>query len=377
MSLKLAFCLFAYRPFRGLQRDFFHIARACAQRGHAVVVYTMEWRGPIPADFDVHLLPARQRRNHARSKGFAAALARETARRKFDVVTGFNRIPGLDVYFAADPCYAARVRELHGPLYRLSSRYRHFAAAEQAIFGPEADTRILLLSEAEIKKFCDHYQTRPGRFRLLPPGISHDRRAPADAAVKRADFRHEHGVGEDERVVLLVGSGFRTKGLDRAIRALAGLPPALRQRSRLLVVGEDNARPFRRLARRLGIAGRVHFMQGRADVQRFMLGSDLLLHPARSELAGMVLLEAVIAGLPVLATDVCGYAAHVDKAAAGCIVKSPFSQRQMNRALAGMLDSPLRHQWSANGIRYGREQDLYRMPEVVADHIEAFSEQRW
>ncbi|MEA2094221.1 MAG: glycosyltransferase, partial [Pseudomonadota bacterium] len=90
-----------------------------------------------------------------------------------------------------------------------------------------------------------------------------------------------------------------------------------------------------------------------------------------------VLLEAVIAGLPVLATDVCGYASHVDKAAAGCIVKSPFSQRQLNRALAGMLDSPLRNQWSANGIRYGREQDLYRMPEVVADHIEAFSEQRW
>ena len=69
--LKLAFCLFAYRPFGGLQRDFFRIAQACAARGHVIDVFTMEWQGDIPDNFNVHVLPVRRLRNHARSKRFA------------------------------------------------------------------------------------------------------------------------------------------------------------------------------------------------------------------------------------------------------------------------------------------------------------------
>jgi hypothetical protein len=41
-----------------------------------------------------------------------------------------------------------------------------------------------------------------------------------------------------------------------------------------------------------------------------------------------------------------------------------------------MLDSPERRQWSQNGIRYGQSQDLYSMPEVVADYIEAYAGRR-
>jgi len=142
------------------------------------------------------------------------------------------------------------------------------------------------------------------------------------------------------------------------------------------VVGVDNERPFLRLARRLGVSQQVRFMQGQADVTRFMLGADLLIHPAYSENTGTVLLEAIIAGLPVLATAVCGYAAHIDNAKAGRIIPSPFDQQQLNSLLAEMLDAPERKQWSENGIRYGQEQDLYSMPEIVADAIEHYAAKR-
>jgi UDP-glucose:(heptosyl)LPS alpha-1,3-glucosyltransferase len=84
-----------------------------------------------------------------------------------------------------------------------------------------------------------------------------------------------------------------------------------------------------------------------------------------------VLLEAIIAGLPVLATDICGYAFHIERAQAGRVLASPFDQDKLNRELRAMLDSPERGQWSENGIRYGQTQDLYSMPEVVVDYIEA------
>ena len=375
-SLKIAFCLFAYRPFGGLQRDFYRIARICADRGHSVDVFTMEWQGDIPAALDVHVLPVRSLRNHERSREFSQLLACELQCSPFDIVVGFNRIAGIDVYYAADPCYVAKIHELHGPLYRLTGRYRHFSALEKELFGPGSSTRILLLSAQEIPKYVHYYNTPLERFTVLPPGISRDRRAPPDAARIRMDFRREHALGDDDRLVLMVGSGFRTKGLDRAIRAVAALPGEPGRHTSLMVVGEDNERPFRKMAKQLGVAGQVRFMQGQEDVTRFMLGADLLIHPAYSENTGTVLLEAIIAGLPVLATDVCGYAFHIERARAGRILASPFEQQRLNQALAEMLDSPERQQWSENGIRYGQQEDLYSMPDVVVAYIEAAAGRR-
>ena len=368
-TLRLAFCLFAYRPYGGLQRDFLRIAKVCALRGHKIDVYTMQWQGSIPAAFNVHILPVRRIRNHQRDRHFCTLLATRLQQQEYALVVGFNRIPGVNIYYAADPCYVAKLKKEHSRLYRLTGRYRHFAAIEESIFKPESRTQILILSEQEIDKFVHFYQTPQERFHLLPPGIDPGRRPPDNALSIRSDFRSEHRLGDEDRLVLMVGSGFRTKGLDRVLQALAALLQPLRKRTRLMVVGEDNERPFRRLARRLGVNKQTCFMGGQAEVTRFMLGADLLIHPAYSENTGTVLLEAMVAGLPVLATDVCGYAFHIDRAKAGRVLTSPFQQAQLNKALAEMLDSPQRAVWSENGIRYGREADLYSMPEIVADHI--------
>ena len=154
------------------------------------------------------------------------------------------------------------------------------------------------------------------------------------------------------------------KGLDRALRALAALPPALCETC-LFVIGEDNPKPFLRLARKLGVAGRVRLLPGQDDVVRFLLGADLLLHPAYSESGGIVLLEAAIAGLPVIATGTCGFAHHIERAGAGRIIVEPFNQGHLNETVAAALRNPQqRAQWAANGIRYGQHQSVVRHAEA-------------
>ena len=98
--------------------------------------------------------------------------------------------------------------------------------------------------------------------------------------------------------------------------------------------------------------------------------ADLLVHPAYSENTGTILLEALTVGLPVLTTDVCGYAAHVVKAGAGSVLPSPFHQESFNRELAGMLDSERAGVWGMNGLAYAAREDLYSCDERAAGIIE-------
>ena len=368
--MQLAFVLYKYFPFGGLQRDFMRIALECQQRGHAIRVYTPIWNGDIPAGFDVRIANISAWFNHNRNEKFSAWLAADLARDPVDRVIGFNKMPGLDVYYAADGCYEDKAKTLRNPLYRFGKRYRHFAAYERAVFAPDSKTEILMISEVQQPLFIKHYATPLQRFHLLPPGIAHDRRAPANAAEIRAEFRREFHLTDDELLLVQIGSGFKTKGLDRSLKALAALPADLKQRTRLIAIGQDDPKPFQRQAKVLGVADRVQILKGRSDIPRFLLGADVLIHPAYNENTGTVLLEALVSGLPVLVTDVCGYARYIAEADCGCVLPSPFEQTQLNQTVVNMLtDAAARARWSANGLAYAQTADLYSMPQRAADLI--------
>jgi UDP-glucose:(heptosyl)LPS alpha-1,3-glucosyltransferase len=366
----LAFSLFKYFPFGGLQRDFLRIALACQARGHSIRVYTLSWQGEVPAGFEIITVPVRALTNPRRYEKFAAWVQADLVKRPVERVVGFNKMPGLDVYYCADPCYEDKARTLRNPLYRLSGRYRHFAAYERAVFGPASSTEILMISALQQPLFIKHYGTPAERFHLLPPGIAADRRAPPNATAIRQDFRKEFSLGDDDLLLVQIGSGFKTKGLDRSLQALAALPPELKARTRLIAIGQDEPRPFLKQIRLLGLENQVGILKGRDDIPRFLLGADLLIHPAYNENTGTVLLEAVVAGLPVLTTAACGYARYIEEASAGRVIPQPFEQRTLDAALATMLaDADARRRWGTNGLAFAAHADLYSLPERAADII--------
>ncbi|MCQ4287317.1 glycosyltransferase family 4 protein [Pseudomonas stutzeri] len=368
--MQLAFILYKYFPFGGLQRDFMRIALECQRRGHSIRVYTMIWEGEVPDGFEVLIAPVKAIFNHTRNERFTAWVEKDLAKRPVNRVIGFNKMPGLDVYYAADPCFEDKAQTLRNPIYRRWGRYKHFAEYERAVFAPQSKTEILMISEVQQSLFVKHYSTPGERFHLLPPGIAQDRRAPADAAEIRAEFREEFELQYDELLLVQIGSGFKTKGLDRSLKALASLPRESKKRTRLFVIGQDDPKAFQLQAKTLGISAQVEFLKGRSDIPRFLLGADLLIHPAYNENTGTVLLEALVAGLPVLVTDVCGYAHYIAEADCGQVVPSPFEQANLDRLLADMLaDDEQRRRWAKNALAYADTADLYSMPQKAADII--------
>jgi UDP-glucose:(heptosyl)LPS alpha-1,3-glucosyltransferase len=280
-------------------------------------------------------------------------------------------MPGLDIYYAGDTCYLDAALRSRGFLYRLGWRYRHFAGWEKAVFDRASTTEILLISDREKASFEHHYQTQAARMHMLPPGVEPDRRRPHDATARRAQVRHGFGLAYDEHTLLFVGSGFVTKGLDRVIRGLGSLRTGYPERRfRLLVAGQDGVGSLGLLARRQQVREQVVFLGGRDDIPDLMLAADVLVHPARSEAAGIVLLEALVAGLPVVVTDVCGYASHIETAGAGLVLPGPFEQGALDDALAKSLDCEFREACRTNGLKYAEDADLYSLHSAAASLIE-------
>ena len=376
--MRLAFSIFKHFPFGGIQRDMLKIVRECLERGHEVRIYAIRWRDerPPPEGVELCLAPVGALTNHRLHERFAAWVGRDVQRRPVDLLVGMNKMPGLDVYYAGDTCYQEKALTQRTFLHRLLPRHRSLLRAEQAVFEANAATRILTIADNQARIFRHHYGTGPERFHSLPPGIEPNRAAPADKAARRRRLRRQLGLGKADQLLLFIGSGFVTKGLDRVIEGFYSLPHRLRDRTWLYVLGEDKARRFQRLAARRGVSQRVRFLGGRTDVPDFLFAADGFALPARDENTGMTILEAMIAGTPVLVTDSCGYAHYVREGNAGLVTPSPYHQRTFNAQLVELLTSRERACWARNGAALAGDHAIHQLAPIAVDLFEGFAAQK-
>ena len=386
--LQVALVVFEWFPHGGLQRDLLAVAEALAASNGAgpradVTVLCMHWSGPRPEGVDVVELPARGWSAVRRRTRFVREVGRRIG--DFDRVVGFQRMPGLDVYFAADPCFHAKAFGARGALYRLAPRTRQYLAWERAVFAPEAHTRILLLSPRQRREYQAAYGTPEARLVELAPGID-----PAFAGVSvgaargeaRREVRAELGIPPGARVVVQVGLANRTKGFDRTLAALGALPAELAARTHFVHVGAGGGQALGDSQGLSGSSGSdkpstpatlggAHALGTRDDVPQLMAAADLLVHPSRSEAAGKVLVEALASGLAVLTTEESGYAYHVVKAGAGHVCSEPFQQAELDAALARLVALPTGELDTLRGAarRYAETLDLHSQADAVAQAI--------
>ncbi|MFH2045631.1 MAG: glycosyltransferase family 4 protein [Pseudomonadota bacterium] len=375
--MKLAFCLFNYFPFGGLEQDFLKISTECLDRGHSIDIYTMNWEGEKPDGTTVISVPYRGKSNHSQVASYAANLLKLIKQKHYNLVIGFNRIPGLDIYYAADVCFAARIKKQRSFLSRYTPRYRLFSEFEKAVFSRDSKTEIIILSEKEKLIYQSIYNTGESRIHIAPPGVDKDYIRSSLGIETRNNIRNKLGLNKKDIFLLMIGSHFHTKGVDRSIKALASLPSLMRESTYLFIIGKGKEKPYIKLAKKLGVENNVRFLGSRSDIPLFLEGADFVLQPSRIENTGNVIVEAITAGVPVMATDTCGYAIHIERADAGIILpSSPFSQKTMNNMLKEMLTSDKKEAWKHNALAYAEKTDLYNRVRIVADLIEDIAKKK-
>jgi glycosyltransferase involved in cell wall biosynthesis len=161
--------------------------------------------------------------------------------------------------------------------------------------------RIVAISERVRRQLKQHYHVPDERIVTIPNGINLSRFNPENVR-SRAAVRRSLGIPADVPLVLFVGSQYRLKGLEFAIRALV----EMKTKACLLVVGRDTVVPFKRLAQELGVSDRVIFAGARSDLPTIYPAADAFVFPTLYETFALVCLEAMASGLPVLAAPVGG-----------------------------------------------------------------------
>jgi glycosyltransferase involved in cell wall biosynthesis len=154
----------------------------------------------------------------------------------------------------------------------------------------------------------------------------------AAAAAHRMALRGSLGVSNDEVLVAFVGA-YERKGLDTVVDALARLSLAARRRAHLVAVGQGRRDAFLARARRLGIEDRISLSGHTRDISDFYRAADLFVLPTRYEPFGLVILEAMACGLPVVVSRCAGAAELVDESS-GRLLEDPVDARE----LAGLLE---------------------------------------
>ncbi|BCH26125.1 glycosyltransferase family 4 protein [Mesorhizobium sp. L-8-3] len=365
--MRIALGIHRLQPRGGLEDNCLRIAAELDRRGHEATLFVA---GACPdVKFPVVSIAPRRKpsSNHARAAAFATAFVNATNGR-FDRTVAFQPAPGAEILFLAD---ALRNRADAPFLKRLTPRFRTFARLEQGCFDTPAKTRIIGVALSQMRAAVERYPSSRERVAVIPPAIAETRRRPELRDQLRPAARAELGLAPDEPAWLWLGLQPEIKGLDRVIEALPDHP-----RARLLVGGLGSGdhkmrKPLARAAQ-LGVGDRIRCM-GYISGDRFfkaVAAADVLAHPARVEVAGAVILEAIVNGLPVVTTDICGFSGRILEAGAGKVVTGPFAADTFSRFL-GDVGGAGNEDLSRRGIAYGANPELYSGVDVACDLIEA------
>ena len=189
--------------------------------------------------------------------------------------------------------------------------------------------RVVSVSDALRDRYRQQGGIDPQKVVTVYNGIQVERfRGEAD----RAALRKEFNLPPESRIVVTVSVLRAGKGIDVLLRAIPSVPDAY-----FLIVGDGPLRAeWEELSRTIGVAGRVRWAGYRRDVDAILPNCDLFVLPSLDDAFPTVLLEAMAAGLPAVASAVGGIPEIITPDVTGVLVP-PGDPQPLSSAIAGLL----------------------------------------
>lgn len=313
------------------------LMRGARARGHEVIGVCAE--GALLASvraegFRVEGLPlARSLSPWAQWRGFWALWRLLRAERP-DLVHGHMPISGFLARVAARVAGVPRVAyTCHGFLFNQPGpRWRRALSLLLEWIGARCTDIYLTVSEEE----AADARRLLGVAHPVAVGNGRDSRRFRPDALARAQVRNELGVPSSRVVVVVVSRLVRHKGYPELLAAMASVPQA-----ELWVVGarleSDHGEDLEPYFAQAGLGDRLRRLGYREDVARILAAADIFALPSHFEGLPMSVIEAMLTGLPVVATDIRGPREQVLSGVTGFLVP-PYQVAPLAQALQRLTE---------------------------------------
>ena len=332
----------------GTERTLVNLTGHLARSGHEVHVFCNEVRKDLkeaPPGITFHHLPMLKWGGLLKAASLCLSAHLLVPRKEFDIVQGFGRTLIQDVLRAGGGChhvyYDSLLSEagyLKRLILRISPRHRLTLWIERRQYRLPNYRRIIAVSNRVRDELVKRLGVDPQRVEVVYNGVDLDRFHPENRTRFRSLMRAAHGVPVEARVALFLGTGYRRKGLDTALRAFSRVSGEDRF---MMVAGGDAAEwAYRRLARSLGIEKRVVFCGATEEPERCYAAADLFVFPTRYEPFGNVCVEAMASGLPVITTSVNGATEVFPREAGDLVISDPEDVEGLAERLSRLLSDP-------------------------------------
>lgn len=358
----------------------YHIARALAEREHEVDVLTTGWRG-LPSEetvggLGVYRVPVlgRGELSTASLPSMLSFLPCGVAKgcqvlreKRYDVLNTHFAIPSgptgvvLSRLFKTPMVLTIIGGDIHDPSKRLSpSGNRVLRGVVRRVL--DSSSHIIAISEDIKRRAREDLHCRKD-IEVIHYGL--------DAPRFEEKSRAELGIPEEPVVLIAIGRLIKRKALDNLLMALSRLE--LRE-VRLLIIGEGPEEGhLRDLSERLGLSSRVEFLGPIWGERKFqyLAASDIFVLPSVHEGFGLVFLEAMHCGLPVIASSTGGQTDFLKDGETGFLVPVEDVDTLADRILRLTEDTALRERIS----RFNQEYVKRFQISGVAERYEALFSQ--
>ena len=247
----------------------------------------------------------------------------------------------------------------------LMPRHRVLLDMESDYFRHSKPRHILCTSQREVDDLQRLYGVDPGVCTVVPNPFDPERFNPERTRRDRSEVREALGIADGELAMMLIANELHRKGMGQVLEAMALSGD---RRLSLYVVGRADIGPYRATINRLGLSDRVHYLGASADVGRELAAADLMVLPTQYEPFGLVIVEALASGIPVLTSRLAGASEAVVEGSSGLLLGDPYDVEE----LAGLLEVAASADLTAWGDyaaasvdRFRREHVMHKVEQVI------------
>jgi len=360
------------------------LCRSLVRRGHQVDLYASSWaEGALPSEVRRVKIEAEGSTRLRRMVAFAENSARALKGSNYDCTVGFINTYEHDVIIPQGGVHRgslwANSMRFRNPLVRrlyvlgkvINPKYWAYRAIERKQYAPGRGARVIAVSHM-VRGHIEKFERVPrSLIHVVPNAIDPDRVRVEQPGAVRCAFRGRLGLAADDLVGLFVGHNYALKGLEPLIRSLGARNVEGARPIHLLVCGGGKPARFRRLAERLGVGDKVHFLGFHDDVRECYWSSDFFVSPSYYDPCSLVVMEALACALPVITSSRNGAGEIMTDGKQGYVLSAPDAIGELAAALDKMTDDDRRARMAAKAEKLGREQTFDRHVEAL---IKVFEE---